>query len=308
VAEHVASALYFLQVHLLVATVVALAAWALSSLLRASDSVKFWIWTAASLNFVLPLAGFIDRFGAADFPGARQLPPLAHLDLGLARQLPLVSALAALWLGAALLLLLRLALRIRAERRMQRPLRARDCPHFRMQGVPVHWTAAQFGPAVEGMVRSWICLPRSVEQLLSARELEAILLHEVTHAKRHDNLLRLLQELAQCLLWFHPLVWLAGARLALYRELSCDEAALRHGSGDSLIAALAKLASPERSLLLHSAATALMPQRLERLLAPTAPDSQRLSNALLTAAFVAILTAGMLFTLAHTACCLIPLR
>ena len=47
--------LYFLQVHLLYATLVALGAWALTSLRGASVTVKFWICTAASLNFVVPL-------------------------------------------------------------------------------------------------------------------------------------------------------------------------------------------------------------------------------------------------------------
>src|SRR5713101_6160883 len=46
-------------------------------------------------------------------------------------------------------------------------------------------------------------------------------------------------------LWFHPLIWLAGMRMALYRELSCDESVIQRAQGQALVRALAKLAVPE---------------------------------------------------------------
>ena len=57
-----------------------------------------------------------------------------------------------------------------------------------------------------GLLRPRIWLPVGIDRLLSRRELDAVLLHERTHARRRDNLIRLLHELALCLLWFHPLV------------------------------------------------------------------------------------------------------
>jgi beta-lactamase regulating signal transducer with metallopeptidase domain len=305
VSEHLAPALYFVQVHLLCATLVALGAWALTSLRRANVTAKFWVWTAASVNFALPVGGFIDRFGAAEFPGARQLAPLAAFDLRLAQHPLLAALLCALWLSGAVLLLLRLAVRILRERRA----RGRDAlgvPDFRVEGVPVHIIAGGRGPAVHGMVRTRICLPAGLEGLLSRRELDAVLLHEVTHAKRRDNLLGLIHEVAQCVLWFHPLLWLTGARLALYRELSCDESVLRMGQGRCLVSALAKLAEPESSLVLRSAATSLVSRRLDRLLAPAMPAANRLLNGLLLAGFSVLLLSAVLLTVAHTACCLVP--
>lgn len=53
-----------------------------------------------------------------------------------------------------------------------------------------------------------------------------VLLHERTHIKRHDNLLRIIAITAACIHWFNPLVWLM---LKLYindSELACDEAVL----------------------------------------------------------------------------------
>jgi beta-lactamase regulating signal transducer with metallopeptidase domain len=304
--EHLAPILYFLQVHLLYATLVALGAWALTSLRGTSVTAKFWIWTAASLNFIVPLGGLIDGFGAQDIPGAQQLAPLASLDLALARHLSLVALLSGLWLAGALLVLLRLVVRISRERRAAGGERSRATPAFRVQGVPVHFTSARQGPAVEGIIRSHICLPAGIQHLLSERELHAVLLHEVTHARRRDNLLRLLHELAQCLLWFHPLLWLTGARLALYRELSCDASVLKGSSGRLLVSALAKLAAPENGLVLRSAATSLVAHRLDRLLMPAMTEANRPLNAGLLAAFAALLFAGVFLTVAHTACCLVP--
>jgi beta-lactamase regulating signal transducer with metallopeptidase domain len=307
VAEHVAPALYFLQVHLLVATLVALGAWVLTMRSRASATAKLWIWTATSLNFVLPLGGFVDGFGARDLPGAQQLVPLASLDLTLAHHLKVVTVAAGLYLGGAMLLLLRLWRRIRAERGAEPGRVATDAPQWRVEGVPVHFTR-DTGPAVAGILYSRICLPQGIEQLLTAPELEAVLLHEITHARRRDNLLRLVHEVVQCLLWFHPLVWLVGARVALYRELSCDESVLQRSRGGLLVSALAKLALHENTPVLRSAATALVSERLERLLAPALPAPRRLANIVAGAAFVGLLLGGTLFTVAHTACCLVPVR
>jgi beta-lactamase regulating signal transducer with metallopeptidase domain len=306
VHEHLVPILYFLQVHLLYATLVALGAWLLTSLRGASVTAKFWICTAASLNFVVPLGGFIDGFGAQDLPGAQQLDRIAALDLALAQYPSVAALLSGLWVAGVLLMLLRLLVRISRERHTNGGQRLRDVPAFRVQGVPVHFIAGCQGPAVEGMLRTHICLPPAIQHLLSERELHAVLLHEVTHARRRDNLLRLIHELAQCLLWFHPLLWLTGSRLALYRELSCDASVLKGSSGSLLVSALAKLASPENGLVLRSAATSLVAHRLDQLLATAAVEGDRRLNAALVAAFAILLFAGVFLTIANTACCLVP--
>lgn len=75
--------------------------------------------------------------------------------------------------------------------------------------------------------------------------------HSERHAKRRGNLILLVHELALCALWFHPLVWITSSRLALYRELSCDESVIQSARGGDLASALAKLADPERPFLLQ---------------------------------------------------------
>jgi beta-lactamase regulating signal transducer with metallopeptidase domain len=113
-------------------------------------------------------------------------------------------------------------------------------------------------------------------------------IHEERHAHRRDNLIRLAYELALCAVWFHPLVWLAGKRLALYRELSCDEWVARHARANELVAALAKLAEPASVPLLQSSASSFIRDRVVRLANPPAP---RIVSAVLAIGFSVFLVA-----------------
>ena len=104
-------------------------------------------------------------------------------------------------------------------------------------------------PSVAGVLRPYISLPLGVDRLLSKKELDAVLLHEITHAKRRDNLIGLLYEIALCGLWFHPLVWLTGFRLAMFRELSCDDSVIEERGAP--ISSPPSLSSPLPANLLH---------------------------------------------------------
>src|SRR6202040_1661010 len=102
-----------------------------------------------------------------------------------------------------------------------------------------------------------------------------------------------------CVLWFHPLVWITGSRLALYRELSCDESVIQSAHGEALVSALAKLAVPESAPFLQATAASHLSHRLTRLAGPT-PSTDRSSSLLLTSLFAAVVTAGVFGTIAHT--------
>ncbi len=82
---------------------------------------------------------------------------------------------------------------------------------------------AAVGPAVYGLIRPTILLPAAIIQGRSQRELEPLVAHELIHIRRGDLWWALVQTLACCLFWFHPLVWLAQAMLQREAELSCDE-------------------------------------------------------------------------------------
>lgn len=191
--EHLAPALYYLEVHLLFASLVALAAWLLTLLPIGSARTKYWIWVGASANLFVPLAGLIDHFGAARFRWARPLGALGDLGVSLSRSRGTLLLLL-LWLTGAALLGLRLLMRARRERLPPLPARRRAF------GVPIETAAAHEPPAVVGLWRTRIRLPAGIEQRLSRAELEAVLLHEALHARRRDNLLRLLYEIGRCVL------------------------------------------------------------------------------------------------------------
>ena len=82
---------------------------------------------------------------------------------------------------------------------------------------------AAVGPAVYGLIRPTILLPAAIALNRPLRELEPLVAHELIHIRRGDLWWALVQTLACCLFWFHPLVWLAQAMLVRESERSCDE-------------------------------------------------------------------------------------
>jgi TonB family protein len=84
-------------------------------------------------------------------------------------------------------------------------------------------------PGVWRTRRPVVLLPRVVAEQLDDEELEAVLLHELAHVERRDNLFGNLQTALACALWFNPVVWLVGRRLLAERERACDERVLEAG-------------------------------------------------------------------------------
>jgi beta-lactamase regulating signal transducer with metallopeptidase domain len=264
------------------------------------------VWVATSLNFVLPLGAVLDKSLAAHLSWAKPLGVIGDAGVRIADNATLVGAV---WFLGAMLMASRLFWRIRADHRdAQAGQSATDSKrNFVVQGTRVRFSPAGNGPVVDGVFRPQICLPYGIDRLLTKSELNAVLLHELTHARRRDNLIWLIHEIGLCLLWFHPLVWITGSRLALYRELSCDESVIQSAYGEELVSALAKLANPERALLLQASASSYISHRLARLAAEPRP-TYRAASMLLSLVFGAVLLCGVFGTVAHTACCFLAKR
>ncbi len=97
-------------------------------------------------------------------------------------------------------------------------------------------------PMLIGLFRPRIILPVSH---LSERDFYYTILHELTHYRRRDMLYKWLVQLALCLHWFNPFVYLMKNEINRLCELSCDERVIktlseasRKSYGDTLLNAV----------------------------------------------------------------------
>lgn len=90
-------------------------------------------------------------------------------------------------------------------------------------------------PFVAGLFRPKLVLPTEVENW-SGERIEAILYHEFAHIKRKDILIQFLAQLACCLYWPNPLMWLMERKIFIERERACDDTALIRGVKASVYA------------------------------------------------------------------------
>jgi bla regulator protein blaR1 len=85
-------------------------------------------------------------------------------------------------------------------------------------------------PGIFGIFRPALVWPVGISQHFTDAHLEAIIAHEVWHVRRRDNLAAAVQMVVEAIFWFHPLIWWLGARLIEERERACDEEVLRLGN------------------------------------------------------------------------------
>jgi len=95
-------------------------------------------------------------------------------------------------------------------------------------------------PCMMGYFKPIIFLPVSIATYLSACEIEAILLHELSHIKRNDYLVNLLQQIITAILFFNPFVQLVNRLINVERENGCDDLVVKK-TGKPLIYAQALL-------------------------------------------------------------------
>ncbi len=100
-------------------------------------------------------------------------------------------------------------------------------------------------PLLIGIVRPLVLLPARALCGYSPDQVEMIVLHELAHVRRWDNLVNLLQRLVEAVLFFHPSVWWLSRRVRLEREHCCDAVVLAHtGAPQRYAEFLAHLALP----------------------------------------------------------------
>jgi bla regulator protein BlaR1 len=221
----------------------------LTLLLRKNPArTRYWVWLAALIKFLVPFGVLVSLGGHLSMPGWRPKAPLMVqpaisfvmgdmnesalpvLKEVLPAPQPTNSGLPAILFGvwacglvAITFRWLQRWIRVRADVRAARPL------PFEI-GIPVVSSPVLREPGVFGVFRPVLLLPEGMAEELSKPEWEAILAHELCHARCYDNLTAAIYMLVETIFWFHPLVWWLGKRLVVEREFACDEEVLRSGS------------------------------------------------------------------------------
>ncbi|MDR1615606.1 MAG: DUF4825 domain-containing protein, partial [Syntrophomonadaceae bacterium] len=103
-------------------------------------------------------------------------------------------------------------------------------------------------PMLMGLFNPVIVLP---ERQYTETQLRNILIHELTHLRKKDILVKWLSVIACSLHWFNPLAWLVRREIDRACELACDEEVIRKLDvsgkqfyGDTLIAVAADIKMP----------------------------------------------------------------
>lgn len=226
--------------------------------------------------------------GPARTPGFSQSFPQSAVEADVSIRLrlemalrPWLSWVVAVWTAGVLLCSLRPLLGWRMMRRLRRvgssPVSdevlaalARVSTKLGMRRtVPVLQSTLARTPMLIGCLRPVILLPVSFLTSVPVAELEAILAHELAHARRHDFVVNLVQALVETVFFYHPAVWWLSHRLRNEREICCDDMVVRClddrlAYGRALLA-VAELQSNRPSLALGAKAGSL-PDRIRRIL------------------------------------------
>ncbi|HEV2971314.1 MAG TPA: M56 family metallopeptidase [Pirellulales bacterium] len=142
--------------------------------------------------------------------------------------------------------------RLRAALRIARP-------------VAVAVSQRVIAPMLVGILKPLILLPAAMLDGQSVAQIEMILLHELAHVRRWDNLVNLAQRMVEAALFFHPAVWFVSRWVRLEREHCCDAVVLAHTDDPRAYAeTLAALAIPGMKPA-HAAAVMANHQLLARI-------------------------------------------
>jgi bla regulator protein blaR1 len=254
--------------HLWQSTAFAVVAWAVTLLLRKNQArVRYGVWLAASVKFLVPfsllvgLGGMLPRpqhavvtmpvYSAVDEVGMpfdevglpAGMVATTHVSEARHGAPAFFAALVVLWVcGVVVVLAVWLGGWLRVTRTLRRAARAehgREAEILRRvqermggrgETVPLLLSRELMEPGMFGFWRPVLIWPERLSEQLEDEHVEAILAHELMHARRRDNLTAALHMVVEAAFWFHPLVWWMERRMVEERERACDEAVVEMGS------------------------------------------------------------------------------
>ncbi|MHB8061791.1 MAG: DUF5301 domain-containing protein [Ruminiclostridium sp.] len=206
---------------------------------KAPKAISYALWAVAGFRLVFPFSFesvfSLLPFKSAPIPADISMQPIPRVDSGIrvvdnvvssvfsagaptASVNPLQLWLAAgayLWLaGIAVMLVYSVVSIVLLKRRLNGAMLIED-NIYKADNLKT--------PFVLGLFRPEIYVPAG----LSDEEYRYIILHERTHIRRHDHVVKYLAYFILCLHWFNPLVWAAFLLMSADMEMSCDERVLK---------------------------------------------------------------------------------
>ncbi|ACU03358.1 M56 family metallopeptidase [Pedobacter heparinus] len=82
-------------------------------------------------------------------------------------------------------------------------------------------------PLVIGYFKPMVLFPIALVAQLDIKQVEAILIHELSHIRRNDYLLNLIKTAIETLMFFNPFIWLSSRFINIEREHACDDLVLK---------------------------------------------------------------------------------
>lgn len=211
---------------------------------KAPKIISYCLWTVAAFRLIIPIStGSI--FSLIPFK-AQVIPPdigfqqeprinsgISHLNKIVSDMLPgaapqasvnplqnWITAAGMVWIiGTLGLLIYGLISYLKLKKHLQEAV---------LLHSNIYESESVSSPFVLGFVTPKIYLPTG----LSPKEHQYIILHEQTHIRRHDHLVKLAAYVILSLHWFNPLVWAAFLLMGADMEMSCDECVLKELGSD----------------------------------------------------------------------------
>ena len=213
---------YLILVLLLAATAVAPIVGAMQTVLvqsssRAADPV------AGTRIVPAQIATSVDSSATQNFMATQ----LQHIEpISIVRWLPLIWCLGAvttaLCVGIGLLGTKRLVKSSTVIPDALQVLQNSLCEDFaQLRRIPILINNRIFSPVLVGMLKPVILLPATANGW-DEETFRFVVLHELAHVRRWDNLANFIQRLAEVVLFFQPALWLISHWVRTEREVCCD--------------------------------------------------------------------------------------
>ncbi len=179
---------------------------------------------------------------------------------------------ACIWLAGVLVMLLMAVLSCRKTLvRTKKPLPEqqeyifsllRECTNNNkklIKKINVRLSDYYSSPFIIGVFRPSLIIPCNILNSIDMENLKYILIHELTHLKYKDHIVRIICYLLQAIHWFNPIIWISLRLMSRDCEIACDSAVIRSSNTEMrknyamLLLKTAQMSNTRRSIIPRAA-------------------------------------------------------